>query len=725
MKRSMARLLAYLSCVVLCVLVGSVAQFSLAYANSAPVLNPIADQAVERGGEISIEIDASDPDGDPVTITPGVLPSYGYFEDMGGGIAYLTVMPPASEPPTIMEVTMTASDGQLSSSQTFMLKVYPAGNPNAPSMAAVSDPTVAEGQTSSVTVSATDADQNTVSLSASLPAFASMTQTGSGPGSASGRLDLAPGYCAAGSYAASVTASDGAWTDTKNFTIYVTDTNRPPTWSVPGGGYVMALNEASSANLTVTASDPDQACGSAAPSLSLVSAPSSLTVTLTGLGGGSGQLHVAGGYDAAGTYQVTLRASDATNPSLTADVSVQVTVQNVNRAPVASAGGPYTGVTAVEVSMSGSGSSDPDGDALSYAWAFGDGYTGTGLTTSHVYAAGGTFNVCLTVTDNGTPNMSQTQCTTASVQHVNRAPVASAGGPYTGLAGAALTASSAGSSDPDGDLITCAWTFGDGGTGAGAAPGHTYAAAGTYTVSVVVTDVGTPSMSDTSATTATIADIRPSTFPAVVACTKFKVQLNAEGLFHAFRIEPMRGSFVVRDMNLTSVVMKNGALQASAAYCCLTRDVERERSGRMVVQAYFTSASLRPLFASAPVGRSMVTVTVEGTLATGGKVVGDVTFQIKKEAEGSQSVSVSPNPFNPQATMSLYLPERGSARVRLYDASGRLVRTLMDESDAAAGYHALTLDGRSSTGAKLASGVYYYRVETSAGMARGQCVIMK
>ena len=49
----------------------------------------------------------------------------------------------------------------------------------------------------------------------------------------------------------------------------------------------------------------------------------------------------------------------------------------------------------------------------------------------------------------------------------------------------------------------------------------------------------------------------------------------------------------------------------------------------------------------------------------------------------------------------------------------------MDESDAAAGYHALTLDGRSSTGAKLASGVYYYRVETSAGMARGQCVIMK
>jgi len=724
MKRSMARLLASTLCIMLGALVGSMAPSSLAYANSAPVLNPIADQAVERGGEISVQINATDPDADPITITPAGLPSYGYFEDMGGGVAYLTVMPPLNEPPSLFQVTMTASDGSLSSSQTFTLKVYPAGNPNAPVMASVANPTVAEGQTSSVTVSATDADQNVVVLTASLPAFASLTQTSSGPGSASGRVDLAPGYCASGSYAASVTASDGAWTDTKTFTVYVTDVNRAPAW--PVGGYVLALNEGSSANLNVSASDPDQACGSAAPSLVLVSAPSALTVSLTDLGGGSGQLHVAGGYDAAGTYAVTLRAVDAANASLTADVSVQVTVANTNRAPVASAGGPYTGVMGTDVSMSGTGSSDPDGDALAYAWAYGDGYTGTGATTSHAYAAGGTYNVCLTVTDNGTPAMSHTSCTTAMVQRLNRAPVASAGGPYTGMAGAVLSMSSAGSSDPDGDLFTCAWTFGDGGTGAGPTPGHTYAAAGTYTVSVTVTDAGAPSMSNTDSTTATIADIRPTTFPAQVTCTKSKVNLNANGQHHIFKIEPMTGSFVVRDVNLTSVVMKNGALQASAAFCCLTRDNEKHKGpGPMVVMAYYTNASLRTLFDSAPMGRSMVTVTLEGTLSTGGKLVGDVTLLIKKEPDGQQSVSVSPNPFNPQATMSLYMPERGTARVRLYDASGRLVRTLMDDSDAAAGYHYLTLDGRTSTGAKMASGVYYYRVETSAGMTRGQVTIMK
>jgi PKD repeat protein len=45
--------------------------------------------------------------------------------------------------------------------------------------------------------------------------------------------------------------------------------------------------------------------------------------------------------------------------------------------------------------------SDPDGTIASYLWDFGDGSTGTGATTSHLYGTGGTFSVTLTVTDNG------------------------------------------------------------------------------------------------------------------------------------------------------------------------------------------------------------------------------------------------------------------------------------------------------------------------------------
>jgi phosphatidylinositol-3-phosphatase len=53
------------------------------------------------------------------------------------------------------------------------------------------------------------------------------------------------------------------------------------------------------------------------------------------------------------------------------------------------------------MSVDGSTSSDAEGPISSYAWNFGDTATGTGVTASHTYAAAGTYNVTLTVTDSG------------------------------------------------------------------------------------------------------------------------------------------------------------------------------------------------------------------------------------------------------------------------------------------------------------------------------------
>ncbi|HXE82629.1 MAG TPA: PKD domain-containing protein, partial [Gemmatimonadales bacterium] len=69
----------------------------------------------------------------------------------------------------------------------------------------------------------------------------------------------------------------------------------------------------------------------------------------------------------------------------------------------------------------------------------------------------------------------------------NHAPVAVVGGPYVSDSGSVSFDGSA-SSDSDGDALSFAWTFGDGGTSTEAKPSHTYAQDSEYNVSLTVTD---------------------------------------------------------------------------------------------------------------------------------------------------------------------------------------------------------------------------------------------
>lgn len=70
--------------------------------------------------------------------------------------------------------------------------------------------------------------------------------------------------------------------------------------------------------------------------------------------------------------------------------------------------------TDLACAFDGSGSHDPDGTITSYAWTFGDGTTGSGVTTSRTYAAAGTFPVTLTVTDDDGATGTQTQSVTVT-----------------------------------------------------------------------------------------------------------------------------------------------------------------------------------------------------------------------------------------------------------------------------------------------------------------------
>jgi hypothetical protein len=90
------------------------------------------------------------------------------------------------------------------------------------------------------------------------------------------------------------------------------------------------------------------------------------------------------------------------------------------------------------------------------------------------------------------------------------------------------------------------------------------------------------------------------------------------------------------------------------------------------------------------------------------------TTAVKQMDESAGSFQLHqnyPNPFNPATSIQFSLPQTEKVHLAIYDIRGRLVRTLVDHELYSQGWYTLNWDGRDNLGQKVASGIYFTKLQ--------------
>ncbi|MBD3304098.1 hypothetical protein GF343_03060 [Candidatus Woesearchaeota archaeon] len=174
--------------------------------NRAPELTEIADLKITEGDEIKVDAEATDPDGDEVTVTfstPLGAQDGKWTTKQGDAGTY--------------EVEVTAADGEKEAKETFKITVQSLNKAPEISLASTTI-NVDEGETVMIDAEITDEENDELTITYSGWMTSSTYQTD---------------YDDAGTHTVTITATDSINTVTEEVTVIVADKNRPPTFD-PG-----------------------------------------------------------------------------------------------------------------------------------------------------------------------------------------------------------------------------------------------------------------------------------------------------------------------------------------------------------------------------------------------------------------------------------------------------------------------------------------------------------
>ncbi len=525
--------------------------------NVAPVLVGIGDRAGTVGIPVTFTATATDAD----------LPEngLGFSLDVGAptGATIQAATGAFTWTPTAngsFPVTVRVTDDgtpSLSDFEAISIEVSLAPN-QSPVLGAIGDRTVNEGTPLSFTATATDPDAGqalTFTLDAGAPAGAAITAGGAFTWTPA--EDQGPG-----AIPITVRVTDDGTpnlSDPEAITVTVYEVNVAPILATIGNRTVTA---GVPLTFTATATDADLPANTLAFSLT-AGAPAGAAIDAA-----SGAFHWIPPMP--GVYPVTVRVTDNGTPARTASEMIMVTVGDAsNVAPILGAIGARTVNESSPLTFTAT-ATDPDPnqtrtfslDAGSPAGATLHGSTGAFSWTPAEGQGPGTHPITIRVTDNGSPALSDFETVSVTVNEVNVAPILAAIGNRTVTVGAALAFTATAT---DGDIPANIVSFSlDAGAPVEAtidpttgAFGFTGAAAGSYPVTVRVTDNGAPSLGDFEAITITVAG-PPA--PRLLAIGDATVIEKHEGIVEAkFRVTlspanslPVTVDFTVTDSTATA-----------------------------------------------------------------------------------------------------------------------------------------------------------------------------
>jgi hypothetical protein len=275
--------------------------------NDAPVINTISQQIMQEDSSLNVNLSATDVDNENLTFSLVSAPA-----ELGASINsnILTFVPQANYSGS-ENITVAVSDGDLSDETTFKLDILNVAD--APVLSDISNQTLAEDTSITISLSASDVDSNSLvfalsNVSSELNAVINGSQ-----------LTITPDANYSGLGEITVSVSDGFLTDSETFSVEVSAINDAPTLVLIDD---QMINEDASLQLSINASDVD----TNDLSYSVASSNQAVSAVMSG-----NVLTVTPDANYSGAASITVTVSDGTS---TASDTFIVSVDSVNDAPV-------------------------------------------------------------------------------------------------------------------------------------------------------------------------------------------------------------------------------------------------------------------------------------------------------------------------------------------------------------------------------------------------------